>query len=85
MNWNINFCLNKNRKDFEYCYNQCNKTCPTVSNFWHGYITSPLMHLKWIIQNKFIKCDKLPTKCSFLFCERYCSLRGGCKQKNYYF
>lgn len=82
MNWNINFCLKKN--DFDYCQDHCNKTCTTVSNFWYGYIINPLMYLRWTIQNKFTKCDKLPTKCSFLFCKKYCSLCGGCKEKNYF-
>jgi len=77
MNWNINFCSKK--EDFDYCQNNCNKTCPTVSNFWYGHIINPLINLWMTIQNRFTKCDKLPTKCSFLFCKKYCSLHRRCK------
>ncbi len=78
MNLNLNFCLKKKR-GFDYCYNHCNKTCPTISNFWYGYIINPLTKLWWTILNKFTKCDKLPTQCSFLFCKKYCALKGKCK------
>lgn len=77
MNFNINFCLKQN-KGFDYCYNNCNKTCPTVSNIWYGYVIIPLNDLWRVVLNKFIKCDKLPTKCSFLFCKKYCVLKGKC-------
>lgn len=77
MDWNFNFCTKKKNR-FDYCYNKCNKTCPTISNITYKFIINPLHHLIWAIQNKFMKCDKLPTKCSFLFCKKYCTLIGGC-------
>jgi len=76
MDFNMNFCPKKN--DLTYCWNHCKKTCPTISNFWYGYIINPLTHLWWVILNKFAKCDKLPTQCSFLFCKKYCALKNKC-------
>lgn len=79
MNFNINFCLDKNKKSIYYCCIECNKNrCPTLSNIWYGYIINPLISLIDIIRNKFTKCDKVPTRCSFLFCKKYCELKGKC-------
>jgi len=70
---NYNFCKRKN--DFEYCYNQCEKTCPSISNFLYGKIVSPIRNLIRAIQNKFVKCNQIPTKCSFLWKDKYCTLK----------
>lgn len=79
MRFNPCFCRDK-KKGFEYCYYSCKKNrCPTLSNFWYGYIVIPLQLFRWAILNKFTKCDKLPTNCSFLFCKKYCALKNKCR------
>jgi hypothetical protein len=78
MKWNINFCL-KQKNGIEYCYDKCNKRCPTIINLWYGYIINPLTLLWLAMKNKFTKCDKLPTSCSFLFCKKYCCLKNKCR------
>lgn len=79
MNYNINFCFDS-KKDFNYCYNVCKrKRCSTLSNLCYGYIINPLTMVLRIVNNKFIKCNQLPTQCSFLFCKKYCGLHGKCK------
>jgi len=70
--YNIVFC--KHNKDFEYCYNQCNKTCPSIINLWYEYIRNPITNLFTAIRYKFVKCNQLPTNCSFLYKNKYCLL-----------
>lgn len=79
MNYNINFCIDPQRKNIYYCYNECQrKRCPTISNLWYGYIVIPLIQFIAIIKNRFVKCNK-STKCDFLVYKKYCALKGRCK------
>jgi len=73
--FNIVFC--KHHKDFdEYCYNNCNKTCPSVCNLWYGFIIIPITNLFTAIKYKFVKCNQLSSNCSFRYRNKYCLLNN---------
>jgi hypothetical protein len=73
MNQKFNFVFCKHyKKDFEYCYNHCTKHCPSVSNLWYRYIRNPIFNFFTAIKYGFIKCNQMPTKCSFLYRNKYC-------------
>lgn len=72
--WNFVFC--RHRKDFEYCYNKCEKTCPSVSNLWYKFIRNPIVNFVTAVKLGFVKCNQESTKCSFLYRSKYCLLKG---------
>ena len=72
--FNFVFCKHHN-KDFEYCY-KCNKECPSVSNLWYVYIRNPIVNLFTATKLGFVKCNQKPTKCSFLYRNKYCLLKN---------
>lgn len=75
--YNYNFCRRKN--DTDYCYSECSKTCPTLSNFWHGRIASPILHFCWYAKHGFSKCTKLDSSCDFRYCKKGCMIDRKCK------
>lgn len=75
MNQKLNFVFCKHRNDFEYCYNKCNKKCPSVSNLWYGFVINPIVNFFTAIKYRFVKCNRKPTKCSFLYRDKYCLLK----------
>jgi len=42
MNQKFNYVFCKHRNDFDYCYNHCEKDCPSVSNLWYKFIRYPI-------------------------------------------
>ena len=71
--YNFVFCKHYYRdEDFDYCYNQCKKGCPSVSNLWYEFIRNPIVNLFTAIKYKFVECNQLPTRCSFLYRNKYC-------------
>lgn len=84
MNQRFNFVFCKHHKDYEYCYNHCNKHCPSVSNLWHTYLRNPVVNFFTAIRLRFQKCNQLNSKCSFNYRNKYCLLKGRhwtCKDK----
>lgn len=71
--FNFVFCKHYYNEDFEYC-DKCNKGCPSVSNLWYEYIRNPIVNFFIAIKYKFVKCNQLPTNCSFLYRNKYCLL-----------
>ena len=68
--FNIVFC--KHNNDSKYCYYNCNKECPSVSNLWYKVVRNPIVNFFTALKFKFIKCNQLPTGCSFLYKNKYC-------------
>ena len=77
MNQKLNFVFCKHRNDFDYCYYKCNRSrsCPSVSNLWYSFIINPIVNLFTAIKYRFVKCNQKPTKCSFLYRDKYCLLK----------
>jgi hypothetical protein len=80
MNQKFNFVFCKHHNDSKYCYDNCERECPSVSNLWYGVVRNPIVNLFTAMKYKFTKCNQLPTKCSFLYKNKYCLL----KDKNCY-
>lgn len=74
MNQKFNFVFCKHHNDFQYCYEYCQKDCPSVSNLWHKFIRNPIVNFITAVRYKFQKCNQMPTKCSFLYKNKYCLL-----------
>ena len=75
--FNFVFCIHHN-KDFEYCYEYCNKECPSVSNLWYTFIRNPIVNFFIAIKLGFVKCNQKSTECSFLYRNKYCLLENRC-------
>lgn len=76
MNQKFNFVFCKHRNNGEYCYSNCKKECPSVSNLWYRFIRNPIVNLFTAIKYKFVECNQQPTKCSFLYRSKYCLLKN---------
>lgn len=75
MNKNFNFVFCKYHSDKEYCYKHCNRECPSVSNLWHRLVRNPIVNFFIVIKCGFVKCNQMPTQCSFLYKNKYCLLK----------
>lgn len=74
MNQKFNHVFCKHKNDFEYCY-KCDRGCPSVSNLWYTYIRNPIVHIFIALRYGFVKCNQMPTRCSFLYRNKYCLLK----------
>jgi hypothetical protein len=76
MNQKFNLVFCKHRNDFEYCYKNCKRECPSVSNLWYRFIRNPIVNFFTAIRYGFQRCNQLPTKCSCLYKGKYCLLKN---------
>lgn len=72
MNQKFNFVFCKHHGDTKYCFKHCDKMCPSVSNLWYTFIRNPIVNSLKVVKYKFQKCNQKPTKCSFLYRNKYC-------------
>lgn len=81
--YNYNFCKRSHGKknyNFDYCYNHCKKTCPSVSNLWYGKVINPISHFFTWVKYGFSKCTNPSCKaCSFKIFKNGCTINRKCK------